>query len=99
MDAKLVEIIRRRERLLVRAEAQRVELAGIVQQWRGPIAVIDRAMAVVRVFKAHPVLLVIPTAVLAIWRPRRLAALAGRAWILWRFWHSSPLVKWLKHAK
>lgn len=99
MNAKLIELIRRRERLLVQAEAQRAELAGIVQQWQVPIAVIDRAMVVVRTLKAHPVLLVAPLAALAAWRPRRLVAWAGRAWMIWRFWRTSPLVKWLKHAK
>ena len=103
MDDKLVEIIRRRERLLVRTELQRAELAGIVRQWRVPIAVADRAMDVARTLKAHPVLLIPPLAVLAIWRPRRLVAWAGEAWMLWRFWRrfsrTSPLVKWLKHAE
>ena len=99
MDAKLIELIRRRERLLVRAEAQRAELAGIVQQWHVPIAVIDRTMVVVQTLKAHPVLLVAPLAALAAWRPRRLAAWAGRAWMVWRFWRTSPLVKWLTHAE
>lgn len=99
MDAKLVDLIRRRERLLVRAEAQRAEVAGIVRQWHTPIAAIDRALAVGQTLKAHPLLLVIPLAALALWRPSRLAAWAGRGWMAWRFWRSSPLVKWLKHAK
>lgn len=99
MDAKLVDIIRRRERLLSRAETQRAELAGIVRQCRGSIAAIDRTIATAQTLKAHPVLLAAPLAVLAAWRPRRLVAWAGRAWMAWRFWRSSPLRQWLKHAK
>ncbi|MFA7241107.1 MAG: YqjK-like family protein [Sulfuricellaceae bacterium] len=99
MDAKLIELIRRRERLLVRAESQRAELAGIVQQWHTPIVVADRALAVVRALKEHPVLLALPLAALAAWRPRQLTAWAGRAWFVWRVWRDSPLLDWLKNAK
>lgn len=99
MDAKQIELIRRRERLLLRAEAQRAELAGVVRQWQVPIAVIDRTIEAVQTLKAHPVLLGIPLAALVAWRPRRLGAWAGRAWMAWRLWRSSPLVNWLKHAE
>ncbi len=99
MDARLVELIRRRERLLVRAEVQRDELAGMVQQWRVPAAAVDRVMAALQALKAHPVLLAFPLTLLVLSRPRRVAAWAGRAWMMWRFWQASPLAKWLKHAK
>jgi len=99
MDARLIELIRRRERLLVRAEAQRDELAGIVRHWRVPVAAIDHTIDAVRTLKAHPVFLAFPLAVLVLWQPRRVAAWSGRAWMMWRFWQSSPLVKWLKHVQ
>ena len=99
MDAELIELIRRRERLLVRAEMQRAELAGIVRQWQTPIAVADRAIAVAQTLKKHPVLLALPLAALAAWRPRQLTAWAGRAWLMWRIWRDSPLLNWLKNAK
>ena len=102
MNTRLIALIRRRERLLVRAEAQRDELAGIVQQWRAPLAVVDRTMALGQTLKAHPLLLLIPLAVLVVLRPSRLIAWAGRGWMIWRFWRSwrsSPLVRWLNYAK
>lgn len=99
MNTKLIELIRRRERLLARAEAQRGELAGIVQHWQVPLVVADRALTVAQALKNHPVLLVLPFAVLVAWRPRNLTAWAGRAWFVWRFWRNSPLLNWFKHAK
>jgi len=99
MDARLLEIIRRRERLLMRAATQREELAEIARHLHAPAAAIDHVNSAVQTLKAHPVLLVFPLAVLALWRPRRIAAWAGRAWMVWRFWRTSPLVQWMKHAK
>ena len=99
MDAKLIELIRRRERLLVRAERQRDELAGIVRHWQIPITVVDQAITVTRALKEHPFLLALPLATLAAWRPRQLTVWAGRLWLMWRVGRNSPLRNWLKNAK
>lgn len=99
MNAKLVEIIRRRERLLMRAATQREELADLARHLRAPAAAIDHVKSAVQTLKAHPVLLAFPLAVLALWRPRRIIAWGGRAWMVWRFWRTSPLMQWFKHAQ
>jgi YqjK-like protein len=99
MDAKLIELIRRRERLLARAESQRAELSRIVQRWQVPIDMADHTIAVARALKKHPVLLALPLAALAAWRPRQFTAWAGQAWLMWRVWRDSPLLNWLKNAK
>lgn len=102
MNARLIELIRRRERLLVRTEMQRTEIAGAVRQWRVPIAALDRAVAFVHTIKTHPALLVLPLAALLVIKPRRLAGWGGKAWMAWRLWRSwraSPLAKWMHHAR
>lgn len=102
MNLKQVELIRRRERLLMRAEAQRDELAAVARDWRVPLRVIDGGMEVVRTLRAHPLLVVMPVAVLVAARPRRVMRWSGKAWTLWRLWRTfrtSPLGKWLHDAE
>lgn len=102
MNARLIELIRRRERLLVRAEIQRAEIAGAVSQWRVPIAAIDRVVEVVHTLKTHPALLVLPLATLLVIKPRRLVSWGGKAWVVWRLWlnwRASALAKWMRHAR
>jgi hypothetical protein len=102
MNARLIELIRRRERLLVRAEIQRAEIAGAVHQWRVPVAAFDRVVEFVHTLKKHPALLVLPLAALLVIKPSRLAGWGGKAWMawrLWRNWRASPLAKWMRHAR
>ena len=102
MNARLIELIRRRERLLVRAEMQRNEIAGAVRQWRVPIVALDRAVEFVHTLKKHPALLVLPLAALLVLKPRRLASWGGKAWMVWRLWRNwraSPLSQWMRHAR
>lgn len=102
MNARLIELIRRRERLLVRAEIQRAEITGVVRQWRVPIAVLDRIAEAVHTLKTHPALLVLPLATLLVVKPRRLVNWGGKAWVLWRLWlkwRASDLAKWMRHAR
>jgi len=102
MNARLIELIRRRERLLVRAEIQRAEIAGAVRQWREPIAALDRVVEVVHTLKTHPALLVLPLSALLVIKPRRLVSWGGKAWMAWRLWRSwrvSVLSQWMRHAR
>lgn len=101
MNAREVELIRRRERLLMRAEMQRDELAAVVQRWQTPIRVIDGAVETVRTLRDHPLLWVIPLAVAVAAKPRRVVRWGGRAWTLWKLWQNwraSALARWLRHA-
>ncbi len=101
MNARHIELLRRRERLLMRAEMQRNELAGLVQTWQTPIRVVDGGLEVVRTLRAHPLLWVAPVALLVALRPRRALRWSGKAWTVWRLWRrwqTSALGKWMRDA-
>jgi hypothetical protein len=88
-EDSLLEIARRRERLIARAGAQRVAIAGIVRDVEAPAAIADRALAVARFLRLHPVLsaAAVAAAAAALQRPRVLL-LAGRALAVWRLWRT-----------
>jgi hypothetical protein len=96
MTPRLVELIRHRERLLMRADMQRAALADFGLRWRAPFSLLDRGMAAVRSIKSHPVLALAAIAGLALLRPRSMAKWAGRSWVLWRFWRSSRITQWFR---
>ena len=85
----LIEIARRRERLVARAGAQRAAIAGTFHELEEPAAIADRALGVARFMRAHPLLTaaVFAVAAVALRRPRVLS-LAGRAVAVWRLWRT-----------
>jgi len=88
-EDSLIEITRRRERLIVRAGAQRTAIAGTFQELETPIAMGDRALEGVRFLRSHPVL--VAAAVMAatvVLRSRVAVSLAGRALAVWRLWRT-----------
>ena len=85
---RLIEIVRRKERLIARAEAQRGAIAVAFQQLRRPVGILDRGLEVARYLRAHPVLVAALVAALVVFRRRRLISLAGTALTAWRLWRS-----------
>lgn len=85
---RLIELARRKERLIARAAAQRAAIAGTFREWRTPIVVADRALAVARFFRSHPVLLAAAVAAAVALRGRTLVGLAGRGFAAWRVWRT-----------
>lgn len=85
---RLIELARRKERLIARAAAQRAAVAATFREWRTPITVADRALAVVRFFRSHPFLLAATVAAAAALRGRTLVGLAGRGYTAWRIWRT-----------
>jgi hypothetical protein len=81
---RLIELARRKERLVARAAVQRAEIAAAFHRWQGPIGIADRALAAGRFLRAHPVLLVVALAVAAVLGRRRLLGLASRGFAVWR---------------
>lgn len=81
---RMIEVMRERERLLARCHAQRVEIAALVGQLEGPIAIADRVVAGINYLRQHPVILGVLVAVLAIVQRRGWWSWAQRGFVLWR---------------
>ena len=88
IEHRLIEIARRKEWLIARAESQRAAIGQALGQLQGPIAIADYGLAVARFLRAHPVLAAVAVAALVAFRGRGLLALASRALSVWRLWRS-----------
>lgn len=80
----LIELARRKERLIARTAAQRTAVAAAYQRWQKPASMLDRGIAVARFLKAHPLLLAIGVAAAAAVGRRNLLHWIGRGWVAWR---------------
>ena len=88
-EDSLIEIARRRERLIARAGAQRAAIAGTYHELEAPAAIADRALGVARFLRAHPLLTAAGAAVAAVaLRRPGVLLLAGRALAVWRLWRT-----------
>jgi len=85
---RLIDIARRKERLIARAEAQRAAIRADFRQLQGPIAVVDRGLEIARFLLAHPLLIAAIVGAVTVFRRRGLLSLAGRALSAWRLWRS-----------
>jgi hypothetical protein len=85
---QLVDIARRKERLIARAEAQRAALRMNFRQLQGPIVVVDRGLEIARFLRAHPLLVAAFVGAFTVFRGRGLLSIAGRALSAWRLWRS-----------
>ncbi len=84
----LIELARRKERLIARAENQRTEIAAAFERWRKPAGVLDRGIAVAEFLRAHPVLLAAGLAAAAALGRRNLMRWVASGMIAWRAWRS-----------
>ena len=89
-----IELTRRKERLIARAEAQRLALGAAFRDLQRPIGVVDRALAATRFLRAHPVLVAAIVAALVVFRRRSVMGLAARGLAAWRAWRA--VVPWLE---
>jgi len=85
---RLIEIARRKERLIARGESQRAAIGASFRQLQGPIGVIDRGLAVVRYLRAHPALVGVAVAAVVVLRGRGLLSMASRGLAVWRTWRA-----------
>lgn len=83
---RLIELARRKERLIARAESQRMEIGATFERLRTPIGAADRVVAAGRFFRAHPLALAAVVAAAAALGRRKLVGLAGRGFAAWRAW-------------
>lgn len=85
MNNKLQKIAARRECLLLEVEAQRSQLAVVVNELRKPFALADQGLSILRYIKSHPVLMFAGSAVLLkIARPSRLGKWVRRSILVWQ---------------
>jgi hypothetical protein len=74
MNDPMFELMQNRSKLLARIAAQRELMTGIEADWRAPLALADRGVAVVRFLRCHP-LLVAGVSVVGlmwgVWRARK----------------------------
>lgn len=54
MNRKLHILAQRRERLLLEAAQQRLQLAQAIEAWRGPLALANQGLATISFIKNHP---------------------------------------------
>lgn len=80
----LTELARRKERLIARAEQQRIVISASCLQLRKPLGMVDRGIAVVHYLKAHPLLLAAGILAMAAIGRRNLLGWAGRGLFVWR---------------
>ncbi len=85
---QLIEIARRKERLIARAGSERAVIGASIRQLQGPIGVVDRGLDIVRFLRRHPLLVATVIAAVAAFRRRSLATLAGSVLSVWRIWRS-----------
>lgn len=88
MQDQLIEIARRKERLIARAALQREAIGMSFRQLQGPIGVVDRGLEIARFLRGHPLLVAAVVAVVAAFRRRGLVSIAGRALSIWRVWRA-----------
>lgn len=81
---QMIEVMRERERLLARCHAQRGEIAALVVQLEGPIAIADRVIAGINYLRQHPLILGVLVAALAVVQRRGWWGWAQRGFVLWR---------------
>ena len=87
MNAKLIRLAERRERLVAQAAAQRMALAQNIEPWRKPLARADQGLAALRYIRSHPAWIVGGDALLVILRPGRIGKWLGRGWVTWQMIH------------
>jgi YqjK-like protein len=85
---KLGELARKRAELIVRSTRQRRTLADELDIWQTPAATLDRAMAMTRFLRAHPLAVAAVGGVLAVLGRRQLLRWTGRALVVWRGWRT-----------
>jgi len=85
---QLIEIARRKERLIARAASERAAIGVNILRLQGPIGVVDRGLDIARFLRGHSLLVAIAIAAAMAFGRHRLASLAGGALSAWRMLRS-----------
>ena len=81
MNDRLFALRLRRGVLLARIDVQRGQLTEYASDWKGQLTIADQGMAIIRFFRAHP-LLVAGISALVIVRRKRVAGLISGALLI-----------------
>lgn len=84
MKAQATTLMHKRAVLVAQIGAERAALVQQGAALRPAAAMIDKVSAGIRYLKTHPGVLLLPIAILAVWRPRRLLTLVMSGIGLWR---------------
>ena len=85
MNKKLLKLGQRRERLVLDAAKQRVQLAQAVEVWREPLALAEQGLAAISYIKKHPILIAASSAVLVrLLRKSFIGKWLGRGMMAWQ---------------
>lgn len=93
-NEQLIDVARRKERLIARCDGQRLLVAQTLRRWEQPARAIDRAWSVVHFLRHHPVALALAVAGAMVLGRRHLFKWAGRGLFAWRAWRT--LSGWLR---
>lgn len=81
MNKKLAQLQERRQKLVIEAAEQRIELTQNFAPLHHSLAMAETALAAVRYVKKHPVLMLFGTTLIALLRPTRLGKWLQRGWV------------------
>ncbi len=85
MNKKLLLLAQRRERLVLEAAQQRMQLAQAIVAWRGPLALADQGLAAISFIKNHPFYVTGVSAILIrLFRKSFIGKWLGRGMMAWQ---------------
>lgn len=87
MNDSMFKLMQNRSKLLAKIAAQRGQMTEIEAEWRAPLALADRGVAVVRFLRCHP-LLVSGAMAIILFHRRSMTGMTGLMWGVWRTWKS-----------
>jgi|GEM_PF-4236256 len=88
MNEKANALARKRDELIAQIAFERVSLSQQGVALRPAAQTVDRVIAGVRYLKRHPVVLLLPLAILSLRRPRHWLALGTKGFGIWRLLQS-----------
>ena len=83
-NSQAFDLMRERERLLMRCEAQRLEIAETVEKLQVPIRLIDRTLEGINYLRDHPLVFGVALALMVVIRPRGWLGWLRRGFMMWR---------------
>jgi len=76
---------KRRERLVEKAQAQRLVIAQNLDVWHKPLTIVDQCLNVLQYIRNHPVMIAgSSTALFSILRPSKFGKWFKRGWLAWQ---------------